>query len=449
MKKLASFTAALAVASSAATAFAGPPWIEDRAAGEGMGIRTGSLELHPSIAAELGYDSNYFQRADDEEPIVDFIRLRITPSLTLSTLGSKRRAAGGAPPKLNFSAGVYVSYNEFFATDSDFSDEASDRRDVGVGANFLLDILPEKPVGFDIYGDFVRAFEPSNSFEERQAFDRDSLRLGAGVTWRPGGGLFDWRLGYEGIFNLFEKDVFTELDNTHHLIKTRNRWRFLPRTAILADGQLGFIRYGDSVSQNDAQNIQGRIGVNGLITNHFALLAMGGWAASFYERVNAPVRNYDGPVAHAQLTWFILPQPKLQPGDATVGLASIGVGYLRRYANSYLGDYYRTDRGYAKVSYGAGGVFVLVAEGGLSHITHSSSFFSSGALRNDLFTENRVGVTLFGEYRASDIFGINTTLRYNAALDDNRIRTSEADPTIRDNLQFKRFEAWLGARLFW
>ena len=72
------------------------PWLQDRAAGEGIGIRTGNFELHPSIAAELGYDSNYFQRAGDgtpsEEPVVDAFRLRNTPSITLSTLRQRPRS---------------------------------------------------------------------------------------------------------------------------------------------------------------------------------------------------------------------------------------------------------------------------------------------------------------------------------------------------------------------
>src|SRR5450432_1616003 len=36
------------------------PWLSDRRYGEGIGVRVGNLELHPGIAAEAGYDSNYF-----------------------------------------------------------------------------------------------------------------------------------------------------------------------------------------------------------------------------------------------------------------------------------------------------------------------------------------------------------------------------------------------------
>ena len=45
------------------------PWLSDRRFTEGKGIEVGNFELHPGAAAEFGYDSNYFRRGDDEDPI--------------------------------------------------------------------------------------------------------------------------------------------------------------------------------------------------------------------------------------------------------------------------------------------------------------------------------------------------------------------------------------------
>src|SRR5688500_14918632 len=107
-------TALAVVTTTLSVAAQQQPWIADRRYGEGIGIRAGNLELHPGIAGEFGYDSNYFQRADDEEPVIDVYRIRVTPHLTLSTLGPQRRgpgAEGAAPPTVNFSAGTFLSYN--------------------------------------------------------------------------------------------------------------------------------------------------------------------------------------------------------------------------------------------------------------------------------------------------------------------------------------------------
>jgi hypothetical protein len=440
-------------ASAQSTASPGvQPWLKDRRYGEGIGIRTGNLELHPGIAAELGYDSNYFQRADEENPI-STVRVRGTGSLSLNTLGTQRRLEGGPgePPKVNFNAGLFLTGNLLFPAEDDEEDIVKDQQNVSTGVNFVLDILPQRPWGFDMYGDFVRTAEPSNVGSADVAFDRDSLRLGAGVNWRPGGGLFEARLGYELNYHFFESDAFNNFNNVQHYLKARNRWRFLPRTAVLYDGEIGFIGYTDATDlQHDAQTVKSRIGINGLITHHFALLAMGGWAASFYEgRGPVPARNYDGPVAQAELKWFILPQPELQPDQATVGLSSIALGYIRDYSNSYLADFYRRDRGYANFSYFFAGMFLVSLEGGYSRLTHGTSFFPSGNVRKASFGEDRLDATLFAEYRPSDIVGINTTLRYQASLNDETIPLDEANPGVVDNLQFKRYEAWIGARLFW
>src|SRR6266852_6602288 len=71
-------------------------WLRDRRYGEGVGIRTGDLELHPGIAGEFGYDSNYFLRSDkDIAKPVDTLRLRITPSFSLAPISPQRREAEG------------------------------------------------------------------------------------------------------------------------------------------------------------------------------------------------------------------------------------------------------------------------------------------------------------------------------------------------------------------
>lgn len=445
---------ALAVLSSATLApvvasAQGQPWLADRRLGEGAGIRTGDLELHPGIAGEFGYDSNYFQNSGDPgEPEIDAFRLRITPSLSLKTLGKERDPAAG-DRAFAFEANASLSYNELFAADSNFSDQVSDQRHVSLGAGLKLDIAPSRPWGGDVYADYVRLIQPSNSPDTNTAFDRNTVRAGAGVVWRPGGGLFDWRLGYEFETTFFEEAAFEDFDNTQHSIKTRGRWRFLPRTALMYDASLGFLSYNRDTGQQDSTPVRARVGVNGLVTNRFALLALVGWGASFYESKNGkPVQDFDSLIAQGELKWFVTPQPDLDSTSANVGLSSVAVGYLRDFRNSYLGDYYQLDRGYLRFDYFLGGAFVVAVEGGLSHITYPPSFFDDGTLRFADFGENRVDASIFGEYRASDSVGLNATLRYNANLTENRLPVSQTPPIQTDNLKFSRYEAYLGARWF-
>src|SRR5450432_1570913 len=96
-------------------AHAQQPWLADRRYGEGIGVRVGDLELHPGVSAEAGYDSNYFLRAPSEDPLAAY-RLRITPSLSLSTLGPQRSAGGTpTPPPIIFRGTAYASYSQLIA----------------------------------------------------------------------------------------------------------------------------------------------------------------------------------------------------------------------------------------------------------------------------------------------------------------------------------------------
>ena len=451
-------TALLAVATSTLVASAQEqPWLQDRRYGEGIGIRAGDLELHPGVAAEGGYDSNYFQRASDEE-VIPLVRLRVTPSFSVATLGPQRRAAdaeGAQPPTVNFRATASGSYNEFIATERQYREDASNQRNFSGRLGFQLDILPSRPWGGDLMADFQRTVEPSNNPDDRYAFDRDTVRFGTGIIWRPGGGLFDWRLGYELRYNHFERSDFQNLDNTHHYINTRGRWRFLPRSALVYRAELGFINYAsnDNRTLNDSTPVRSLIGFNGLITNHFGLLAMAGWGASFYDGARTPtVQDYDSVIAQGEFKWFILPQPRLPEDGAKVGLSSVALGYTRNFTDSYLSDYYQRDRMYLNFSYFFAGVLLVSLEGGWSHITYPPSYFEDDTLRKVAFSEDRLDAQLFAEYRLSDTFGINTTFRYNANLDkaagfrDNEVPVD--DGTSVDNLAFTRFQAFLGVRWF-
>jgi len=425
-------------------------WLADRNFSEGIGLRVGDLELHPSIGAEFGYDSNYFQR-DDSEDIIAAFRLRVTPSLSLSTLGQQRRGANpGLPPMIDFRASAYASYNELFAAESEHSDEVSDQRHLKIGAGFNMNIAPGRPVGADLFADYSQTAEPSNSPEEELAFDRQALRAGLGATWRPGGGLFEWRVGYDvtAIFfgNLFSTTTseFEYLNNLQHRISTRGRWRFLPRTALLYDGSYTFVRYTDDLSgpdPSDGDVVRSRFGINGLITPRLSALAMIGWVSSFYD--HSP-DEADTVTAQAELKYFIMAPPG-QTGQQTAatGLSTVAAGYIRDITNAYLSSYYRRDRGYLSFVYLLGGMAVFSLEGGYSQLA-----FPNGPLYQE-FAQHRVDARFFAEYRLSNTVGLNTTVLYDTNMSDALRPTMATAPgTVEDDLDFTRWQAYLGLRWF-
>ncbi len=450
------------------------PWLRDRRIGEGIGIRTGDLELHPGVATELGYDSNYFQRAGTAaEEIIPTLRFRLTPSLSLASLGPQRSASQGrapTPPEVSFRATGAATYGELFALSGGHSavEAARKQRYLSGALGLKADLRPGRPLGADVLADLRRIAEPSNSPEQEVAFDRDLVRVGAGVLWRPRGGVFDWRLGYDLRLNIFEGAQLRDLNNRHQFLQTRGRWRFLPRSALVYDGEIGEIHYTSPTNLvlKDSRPVRTRLGYQGLVTRRFGLLLLGGWGASFYRQsYAAPVEDFDSFIGHGELKWFVRPTPELPEDGAAVGLSSVAVGYLRDFTNSYLTDYYQRDRGYVSLSYFLGGVVILAVDGGLTHVSYPRSYFPTAVdldpvdgvmdpigIRKEAFSEERVDAQLFGEYRFGDRVGVNATARYTAALDkapgedDNRI------PVTREgryeDLSFARFELFFGGRWF-
>jgi hypothetical protein len=279
-------------------------------------------------------------------------------------------------------------------------------------------------------------------------FQRSTFLAGGAVIWRPGGGLLEWSLGYDLTLVLFEDDEFATFSSVSNNLALRGRWLFLPRTALLYAGEFGSLYYpnGGDIKPPGAP-LSSQMGINGLVTNHFGLLAMLGWKTIFFDRDD----EFDSAVGNLELTWYPLPRPELAPDAAGVGLSSISIGYRRDARASYIGNYVQNDSAYARVSYFVGGVVLFTLDAGLDHLRRPDSYFSDGTRQSAAFSENRINAMAFAEYRTSDTFGINTTVRYTGALTDHLIPVENDfnEPRLPyDDFGFGRVEAWLGVRWF-
>lgn len=216
MKARLPLIAALAVTLAPLPAFA-QAWVGNPDFSEGIGIRAGNLELHPSIGGEFGYDSNYF-RSSKEEGVIDVFKLRVTPSITLTTLRSDRRNAA-TPPNIEFMAGGHVSYAEIFPAGSE-EVAGSNKHAVGAGVDAKVVVFGHRKVGFDAFGNYVRIVQTDGSSDDLagEGFNRGTARAGAGATWRPGGGLFEWRLGYTGTYHYFEDEQYDNLTDRKSVV---------------------------------------------------------------------------------------------------------------------------------------------------------------------------------------------------------------------------------------
>lgn len=433
------------------------PWLKDRRYAEGIGYRVGDFELHPGGAVEFGYDSNYLHNSS-QEGVFPALRLRVTPSFSFSSLGDQRRieGGGGSQPDVQFNGGMSLTYNEFFPLSDNVTKNEilRNERNVSGALNLTLNILPGQPWSGTIFGDISRSLSASD-----QGFDGDFNRIfpraGAELAWTPGGGLFDWRLGYKFSGTIFEAAEFTRLTNVENTIETRGRWRFLPRTALMYDGRFGFITYtspssGSGATGNpktDSHPLRARLGLNGQITPSFSLLVMAGWGASFYSASGGTAEDFDSVIGQLEVKWYLTPNPSADPGKATNTLSALSLGFLRDFEDSYIGTYFERDRGYAKFTYFFDGRFLLVIEGGAGPKVYPAiPLLNSGATK-PAWTDVRADASIFGEYRIKDRFGINATVRYNGNLSVQSVNPTN-DPTQTDYLGFHEIEAYLGGRWF-
>ncbi len=453
MKRLLFTFAASAVLSFSTSANA-QSWLAAGAATQGTGVRSGDVEFHPSVGVELGYDSNYFQRSGNDGanfPIVDTWRLRVTPSLNLTTLGSK------ASQTVKFVGGVAVAYSEFLSNTGASTNGATLGRDreVGVTANGTLSILPGHPFGVNISDFFVRTTQPSYVSDPAQGLDRDDNRVALeGVYTRPGG-LLDWRVGAAFGFTYFENSSATPLSNFRYEGYTRGKWRFLPRTALIYDFSVMAISYdsptGSSIARPDGYPMRAKIGLNGLLTDRFSLNAMVGWGATFFQNGG----DFDSVIGQIEGRYFL--------GEGASSGNSIAAGVSRDFAMSFIGNYSVSNRVYASATTLISQRFFLTVNGGIAYVEYPQVYDvnnPTAAPVNQAFNAVNADFTIFGEYRVRDWLAFNGTFTYSGELKNESVTynslTGPGDPTgvggvlglNRFGFQFNRFQALVGVRVY-
>lgn len=428
-------------------------WLQDRQLTQGRGIRAGNFELHPGIGAEVGYDSNVFYRANDPAAA---LRLRITPSLTVSTLGPQRSTSSDAPatalPTVNFRGGVALVYHEFIALQS--PDTTSNLRNLGVEGNLRFEFFPQRTWQFVLADDFLRTIQPGAQsgygadgvLATQQTFNRNFNTATAELAYAPPRGTLEVRVGYSYILNVFDSSAYSFYDYMGHSIYARMRWRFLPKTALLWEGSVNPTSYTHPSNAPTglfaSTPIRTRVGINGLLTEKISLLALVGYEASFFEAGD----NVDTIIGQAELRWLINPR------------ANFRVGFIRDSQNSFFSNYFIRNRGYLSYSHSFNGRFLLSLEGGVglyqfgyvADRTGAPTVPGSGYGSDGRFTAVRVDATAFGEYRLNEVFGINATLRGLSNISDVRLGNNPGtDGLPGQPIAWTRLEAFVGVRAAW
>lgn len=446
MKRTSLAAAAVAVLTGIVTPAKAQLWLRDARTARGPGIRAGGVDVHPGIAAEIGYDSNYFNRSTrlgPAYPVVDTVRLRITPSLYIAS--QRARSAAGLPP-VTFSVGGAFIYSEFLTN----TDRLGRSREYGAVGDLLLSFLPGRPIGFNVFNNFVRTAQPSLDPDVTVGLNRIENRGGGELVYTKPGGLFDWRLGYAFGITRFESGPAQDLDNYRHEIYTRGRYRFLPRTALIYDGNVTLFRYDNPTpGLAGSTPVRTRIGINGLLTDRVGVQALVGWASSFYQNAGTGTRDFDSVIAQVEGRYFFSGSGEL--AESGVPISSAAIGFVRNFTNSYIGNFVESNRFYANVQAMIAQRFYLGITGGVAALRYGDVLGrQSGALVRPAFASVRADASLFAEYRLTEWLGVNTTFQYLGEFNDADIPINSTAPGGETfTTAFSRYQIMGGIRAFY
>lgn len=291
----------------------------------GDGLSAGKLNLSPGLSLSTTFDSNVFFTSEDEETLSS-PSLTVMPFLNISTVGADA---------VNFDLGASVQWQQYLRTNIDeISDQSglSANVDVGVGFN------EKGAVSFRLEDSFARTNEPPTDISSA-SFDRTINRAGATLGVHPGGKVFQHYLSYD--FTLQLHDEFPDIDRKVHDITLHNHWKFLPRTALLLNGDLGLIRYDEPTrtrGDRDFANINStplRItgGLRGLITNRLSVQLLAGWGIGFYSNGN----DFGGLLVDSRVTYFFGPIAER---------SSVYLGYEKSFNDTTIASFVSTHRPY-------------------------------------------------------------------------------------------------------
>lgn len=432
-------------------------WLADRRRQDGEGLKTGDFEFHPGIGAEVGYDSNWFLRTHKSGFVnsgpTDGGMLRITPSISFNTVAKPITEGGALEGRaFRFSGTASATYREFFG-----KQELRDQRNISGNVGLRADINSGRPIGFAVFAGYQRLIQPSAVSDVNLSFNRHDVSGGAEVIVIPGGGTLDLRASYTLRAQLFEEDQGKPFNRITHEIAERNRWRFRPRTALFHETTLWFVTYPNAsqavLNVDDSTPVRTRFGLTGLVTERIGTTLAAGYGATFQKDVNR-VPQYDSWLAQAEGTFYLSQSPgRTEPGESTLLLSTIGLGYMHDFQLSFLGNYYTSDRVYGRVEYWFGNRAVINLTAFGERLGYDGVFINTGAgvqLANGEFDNFRVGGDLFAEYRVTPTVGINTTLSYQETISDTVIRPTPGAPDNQSyEMSWRRIQAFLGARWFY
>jgi hypothetical protein len=408
----------------------------DRAGTEGPGFKAGRLVLHPGLMLEGGYDSNVFlQDTNDEDSFI----LRLTGYLDVATEGPERQAQGetnkAEPQKIEFRGGLGVSYYHFFI--DRIADNAAGDAHIDFSYNpssvFSLQLR-------DTFRRTVRPFTDPNTVEgSTVSYGINDNLASLDLVGRSKSQVLEGRVGYTNQFAFFDASIFQYGNTMTHGVPASLAWSFFPTSALVYNFSYAGQRFdAERVATSptllsDNNRVHNSIGYNGALTERFSLSAFLGYAVGFYGLGD----DFDGVTARVEARW------RPRPTVMVVG------GYDRDYIPSYIGNFTLMNRLYTETRFIVSSALELGIKGWVSFDKSGLAITPDGVLLgNQPYREDiRLFAAFFAEHRFKAWLALFGEVGYLADFTD--FEYLGVEPLVEPTASYRKFQAWLGLRVFY
>jgi len=375
-----------------------------------FGIEAGDFIIQPRLFLEGSYRTNFFRsdpRAGDPQGVMS---LHVRPGLALFNPQFDLVAVS-----LGLDADIFVPLSG--------DERVTDKTTAGGVARLAVALFPRSALTLTLHEEFDRTIwmRPQLNLNA----NRNRNRVGADLSFHPGGRALDFTLGYT--YELTRYDDLTDLNIDAHILRFLASWRFYPMTYAFLESSVRLFAYSREASEEEQARpgnfvpgtpLKVYAGLSGYITERLAVLIRAGYGNTFLER---DPEDFSSFIGQLQVSYRISPKAVLHAGAARdFDLAPFG-GYkefFRAYASftQRIGELAEVsvDLAYDVRTYGE---WVPSARAGLVPVDP----VASDPQRSENFV--RAGIML--DFDLTRLLGATLGYRYEALVSDFTISTGE------------------------
>ena len=284
-----------------------------------------SALLHVGAGAEAGYDTNVFYSETSASPVGS----QIYRASFFADLSNASRT--GAMARLTFDARAGVTYRRYQSADP----KLDSYRNAWMPTGGLALSSGSGQFGFGLADTYARIEDPPYA-SGQAAIVRNNNQASIEGRWSPGGGRLTTTLRYTNMIDVFETEELKEANSDTNLLMLDGAWKWLPKTAIIANVQQGYIFYfQDSSTKSNSFPLRVTAGLRGLLTEKTSAILSLGYVNGFYSN-GATTNGFLGST-YAELAFTVRP----------TALSRAVLGYRHDFTNSVISSFSYDETVYA------------------------------------------------------------------------------------------------------